>query len=356
MEEDVPISDKLVTKSIANAQKRVEMHNFDQREHLLKYDDVLNKQREVIYSMRRLVLEGKETRGLVKDLSIEFAKDLIDQFAPNKESGQGWDWKSLGDACKAALGIDWNSDWEKKQHDTDGLAKVIFDASQKAYDEREARFGEETMRELERYFFIQAIDHRWKEHLLALDHIKEGIHLRGYAQKDPLVEYRKEGFSLFKMLDRAIRQSALSRLYTVEVLSAEEREAQKQKMMEEMQSKVDQMEMSGPSLDEDHSTADATAAMGANGRMEGQQRAAAPASGEGAAPAPKSAGTEAVMNFMKDYEKRRMGQIEATQSAGAGGGGEAMAAQPVVRKDDKVGRNDPCPCGSGKKFKHCHGR
>ena len=123
-----------------------------------------------------------------------------------------------------------------------------------------------------------------------------------------------------------------------------------------MQSKVDQMEMSGPSLDEDHSTADATAAMGANGRMEGQQRAAAPASGEGAAPAPKSAGTEAVMNFMKDYEKRRMGQIEATQSAGAGGGGEAMAAQPVVRKDDKVGRNDPCPCGSGKKFKHCHGR
>ncbi|MEI7441297.1 MAG: preprotein translocase subunit SecA, partial [bacterium] len=229
MEEDVPISDNLVSKSIENAQKRVELHHFDQREHLLKYDDVLNKQREVIYNMRRLVLEGKETKDLVRDLTREFSYDIAAQFAPDKREGEDWNLDSLLDALRASFNFEdkqkYLADLQSKSLNVDSLAEWINTEAQKIYEAREKSYGTEALRELEKYFFLQSIDHHWKEHLLALDHLKEGIHLRGYAQKDPLVEYRKEGFALFKMLDQAIRQSALSRLYTARLLSQSERDA-----------------------------------------------------------------------------------------------------------------------------------
>jgi len=364
MEEDMPISDKLVNRSIATAQKRVEMQHFEQREQLIKYDDVLNKQREVIYSMRRLVLDGKETRELVRDLSKEFALDVAQEFEANSHGEEGWDWDAFGNIINASFDLDFNDEDKKELLALEGssgippaeLQKWIVRKASDHYDAKVKDHGPETATELERYFFIQSIDFHWKEHLLALDHLKEGIKLRGYAQKDPLVEYRKEGFALFKLLDKCIRQNALSKLYTVRLMSPEEKEAQRQLARDlankKLEGKAEQAspENSTQNLQQASAAARAKAQQGAQqsfGSSKVDVEEARPSSGAGAAGA-------AAMNFMKDYENQRMNQIEGS-SAGATGGA-ADPAQPIQRKEEKVNRNDPCPCGSGKKYKKCHGK
>ncbi len=357
MEEDVPISDNLVSKSIENAQKRVELHHFDQREHLLKYDDVLNKQREVIYNMRRLVLEGKETKDLVRDLTREFSYDIAAQFAPDKREGEDWNLDSLLDALRASFNFEdkqkYLADLQSKSLNVDSLAEWINTEAQKIYEAREKSYGTEALRELEKYFFLQSIDHHWKEHLLALDHLKEGIHLRGYAQKDPLVEYRKEGFALFKMLDQAIRQSALSRLYTARLLSQSERDAMRKREEELALQQIENAAMSAPSLDGD--------TQGSTGIAEAihDPSGVTPNSAEGdpAAQAAVNPALEAALSFMKKYEADKIRQLQ-TANAGAPNTGdrESKATAPIRTSEPKIGRNDPCHCGSGKKYKQCHGK
>ncbi len=357
MEEDVPISDNLVSKSIENAQKRVELHHFDQREHLLKYDDVLNKQREVIYNMRRLVLEGKETKDLVRDLTREFSYDIAAQFAPDKREGEDWNLDSLLDALRASFNFEdkqkYLADLQSKSLNVDSLAEWINTEAQKVYEAREKSYGTEALRELEKYFFLQSIDHHWKEHLLALDHLKEGIHLRGYAQKDPLVEYRKEGFALFKMLDQAIRQSALSRLYTARLLSQSERDAMRKREEELALQQIENAAMSAPSLDGD--------TQGSTGIAEAihDPSGVTPNSAEGdpAAQAAVNPALEAALSFMKKYEADKIRQLQ-TANAGAPntGDSESKATAPIRTSEPKIGRNDPCHCGSGKKYKQCHGK
>lgn len=347
MEEDVPISDRLVSRSIESAQKKVEMHHFDQREHLLKYDDVLNKQREVIYSMRRLVLEGHSTKELVADLSKELARDLVQQFVAAKQSADEWDWKGVGEAVQSSFALRMDEATVKsvqaqlgEKANAEDLTQWIIQRAEEIYARKEAEYGSETLRELEQHFFIQSIDHHWKEHLLALDHLKEGIHLRGYAQKDPLVEYRKEGFALFKLLDKAIRQSALSRLYTVRILSPEE-QAEQRRAMEQRQREIENLQMQGPSLD---AAAEESSVVEAG--------AGAPAAPVAQAAPP--AGVNAALSFMRKYQQQRMDELAKTREGGEVPKEDAVT-KPVVA-GPKVGRNDPCFCGSGKKFKHCHGK
>ncbi len=353
MEEDVPISDGLVSKSIENAQKRVEMHHFDQREHLLKYDDVLNKQREVIYTMRRLVLDGKETKDLVRDLSKEFATDIAAQFEPDRRAGETWNFESLVEALRTAFNFENKDKYIKELQELQdkgalnqtSLVNWITAEAHRIYQEREKTYGEETIRELERYFFLQSIDHHWKEHLLALDHLKEGIHLRGYAQKDPLVEYRKEGFHLFKMLDRVIRQSALSRLFTARILSQAERDALRKREEEEAMRKLESAEFNHPEANIE------------GGSPEANPNIITPS--ETPPPAPNPA-LQAAMSFMKKYESEKIRQLQAaTAGTGPAGGGAAQeveAPTAPLKADPKIGRNDPCFCGSGKKYKQCHGK
>jgi preprotein translocase subunit SecA len=374
MEEDVPISDNLVSKSIANAQKRVELHHFDQREHLLKYDDVLNKQREVIYSMRRLVLEGKETKDLVRDLSREFAMDIASQFEPDRRSGEAWNIESLVESLRTAFNFEdknkYISELKSKVNDTglkvESLAEWITAEAHRVYEEREKLYGSETLRELERYFFLQSIDHHWKEHLLALDHLKEGIHLRGYAQKDPLVEYRKEGFHLFKMLDKVIRQTALSRLFTARILSPTEREAMRKREEDQVMRTLESAQFTHPELNaEGGSGAVANNAQVPLATPTSLQQSAPSngSSGEEAAEAAPNPALQAAMSFMKKYEADKLRQMQAATatsgaSAGAGGGGGAGVepTAPIRSAEPKIGRNDPCFCGSGKKYKNCHGK
>jgi preprotein translocase subunit SecA len=363
MEEDVPIQDRLVTRSIATAQKKVEMHHFDQREHVLKYDDVLNKQREVIYSMRRLVLEGKELKALVQDLSYDFTADLAQQFCPDKQPPSTWDWQALFEAARSSLGLTIAESDRKALEDecnstksSKPVADFLNKKATELYAGKETQLGEEMMRDIEKYFLIQSIDHHWREHLLALDHLREGIHLRGYAQKDPLIEYRKEAFGLFKILDRIIKQSALTRIFTVRPVSRQEQEQQRNQLAQEERARERSMQMRGPSLDAEggegggvDEPADLQAGGGASARPKTEQNEA------------QSRGVNAALNFMKNYQAERtkaLQQAKATQGNAEGNGSEAddSPTKPVTRSGEKIGRNDPCFCGSGKKYKHCHGK
>ena len=301
MEEDVPISDRLITRTILNAQSKVEAHHFDQREHLLKYDDVLNKQREVIYSMRRLVLEGRETRVLIDDLTAELAGDIVGQFS-SAEAPEQWDWAGLREAVRSTFAYDVGDDpkaYFEKAASSNGLTvselkNAVIALCKKIYQEKVIATGEERMADIERYFFIQSIDFHWKEHLLGLDHLKEGIHLRGYAQKDPLVEYRREGFELFRVLDKTIRQNALTRLYTFRLMSPEEEEARRREEMMRRRDAETKMSFSGPEeADGDHSP---SAPAGPEGAAR-PQAAAVPAN-----PAQTNPGLAAAMNFLKQRE------------------------------------------------------
>jgi len=352
MEEDVPIQDRLVTKSIESAQKKVELHHFDQREHVLKYDDVLNKQREVIYSMRRLVLEGKETRSLVNDLTREFILDIVAQFCPSKGDYKDWDWKGLSEAVRTSFGVVFDESTQnsfrpngKGAHAS--IAEFITKIASEFYVAKEAQLGESVMRDIERFYLIQSIDGHWREHLLALDHLREGIFLRGYAQKDPLVEYRREGFDLFKQLDRIIKQSALTRIYTVRPISREEAEEQRKHAEMERMRQAKVMSLRGPQLDSDGGEGGGPESPKTSSMSEGE----AVSSPEGNTQVNK--GVNAAMSFMKQYQQNRMKQLAAAQSSSTSG--DEGPVKPTVKGQAEPGRNEPCHCGSGKKYKNCHG-
>ncbi len=369
MEEDVPISDRLVSRSIESAQKKVEMHHFDQREQLLKYDDVLNKQREVIYSMRRLVLEGKEIKSFVKDLISEMISDMVFQFCPENSPQQSWDLAALDLALKNSLAFPFSGEiqsaFEKansqKPVKQDFVIKEIVKYAGEFYANKEKTLGEGLMRDIERFFLIQSIDNHWRDHLLALDHLKEGIHLRGYAQKDPLIEYRKEGFELFRLLDRAIKQSAISRIFTVRPMTREEQEAQRQATEQARLNAQKDMQLQGPTLDKNTQDEGAQNSNGSSSQASQTQSQAQ----EQAPPVnPRvQAGMNAAMSFLKNYQADKIRQIESAKAQKAAaqntdGSPDHAAeseAKTVTRNQPKVGRNDPCFCGSGKKFKNCHG-
>ncbi|MSP18365.1 MAG: preprotein translocase subunit SecA [Bdellovibrionales bacterium] len=275
MEEDIPIESKLISRAIENAQKKVEGHNYDIRKHLLEYDDVLNKQREVIYELRRLILGGQNTKALVSDIVREQVESICGAFAATKTSTD-WDTKSLLDALiglfDKSLGFTPDSLLLVESRNT--LIDDICKQAQTLYDDREQLMTVEVVRQLEQMIYLGTIDQMWKDHLLNMDHLKEGVGLRGYGQKDPLVEYKKEGFMLFKMMDEQVKQDVITKLYRVQVTKQEE--------VQELQPKRQQMQ------------------------------------------------------FFHGAE-------------------EDSQLRPATREEDKVGRNDPCPCGSGKKFKKCHG-
>ena len=288
MEEGEPIEHRLITRAIANAQRKVEAHNFDVRKHLLEYDDVMNTQREVIYNQRREVLGGETLIEQVMEMTDGVVAAVVDQRAPADTPAHAWDWAALDEAILAQFNIRLQVPEEARERMTrDALESALREATRAAHAQREASFTPPVMRQLEKFVLLQTIDQLWKEHLLNMDHLKEGIGLRGYAQKNPLQEYQKEGFEMFEeMIDR-IHADAVQKVFTVQAVRSEELARLEQRR----QPAAAQMQMSGG----------------------------------GEAPA-------------------------ATRPAGAARGTASRAAEAP-----KVGRNDPCPCGSGKKFKKCHG-
>ncbi|MFZ5906751.1 MAG: preprotein translocase subunit SecA [Nitrospirota bacterium] len=268
MEEDVPIENKVVTKAIENAQKRVEAHNFEIRKHLLEYDDVMNKQRMEIYSFRRETLQSDSLKERVLSMAEEVVDELLSQYCPEDKYRDDWDMKGLRDTF---YGI-FNRVTEYDPVTLDDLRSHMITGLREAYEQKEEEIGADMLRYIERIVMLQVIDTQWKDHLLGMDHMKEGIGLRGYGQKDPLVEYKREAFDMFADMTSRITHDIVSRLFKIQV--------QKNEAIRREPVKISRV----------------------------------------------------------NYNR-----------------GEGAAQVQTVRRAKKVGRNDPCPCGSGKKYKKCCG-
>jgi len=289
IEEDQPIEHRLVTKAIENAQGRVEAHNFEIRKHLLEYDNVMNQQREVIYSQRREVLAGEDLKDSVIEMIEEQAEGIVDLYADEKAHPEDWDLKGLQDVFYQQFSFRWAVPSEEEVGMTrfrDGLNRerlkeLVLQRAKDVYQKKEEEFGEATLRYLEKVIMLQSVDYYWKDHLLAIDQLKEGIGLRGYGQKDPRIEYQKEAYQMFlEMLDR-IKKDTIEKLFAIQIAKEEE------------------------------------------------------------------------VKEMKVERKQTFILSRGEAAQGVGGETEDGKGVTVRREGKKVGRNDPCPCGSGKKYKRC---
>jgi preprotein translocase subunit SecA len=281
-EEGEPIEHRMISKSIENAQKKVEGHNFDIRKHLLDYDDVLNTQRDVIYTKRKEFLAGGEN---LKENLFEMADDISDDLAeaalPEKINSDTIGLEELKESLHAQFNIeidfeDLPEDAVKKEDISEYIQKKVHEY----YEQKEQDISSDTMRQIERFVMLQTVDYLWKDHLLNMDHLREGIGLRGYAQKDPLHEYKREGYDMFGQLIYRLSNDVCEKLFRVQPVSETEME-----------------------------------------RLEKQRRA--------------------------EQHQMVLSRGEAE---------EEEKKKPIRRQEKKIGRNDPCPCGSGKKYKKCHGK
>ncbi len=278
MEEGVPIESRFVSKQIENAQKRVEGQNFSYRKHVLEYDDVMNKQREAVYGLRKQLLEGEDQKEYLMGIADDIMSGFVSQFAGKDTHPDEWDLEGLATAVLRQFGFDYRTEGiNPGQLGSKDLEDALIAKAHEKYNQKEAIIGSAPMRYHERMLMLQIVDSQWKDHLLAMDHLKEGIGLRGYGQRDPLVEYKKESYELFEDLMGRIEEDTLRFLFLLQPVE-EKKQAEQ-------------------------------------------------------------------------VERRRRKQ-EFVMSNQNGGDG---AARQVKRDSPKVGRNDPCPCGSGKKFKKCHG-
>jgi len=281
IEEDQPIEHRLVTRAIEGAQRKVEAHNFEIRKQLLEYDNVMNKQREVIYSQRREVLGSEDLKETVMEMIEEESEGLVDFHTDEKEHPEEWDLKPLQDAFYEEFSFKWTPP-SADGIGRDRLIEAITEKAKETYQKKEEEFGAPTLRYLEKVIMLQSIDFHWKDHLLAVDQLKEGIGLRGYGQRDPLIEYQKEAYQMFlEMLDR-IKKDTLQKLFAVQ-MAKEDRAVEDVKL-----------------------------------------------------------------------ERKQTFVLSRGETAAQGGGKTENGKGVTVRREGKkVGRNDPCPCGSGKKYKRC---
>jgi preprotein translocase subunit SecA len=270
MDENVPIENRMVTKAIENAQKRVEGHNFEIRKHLLEYDDVMNKQRTEIYAFRKEILSSESLKDHILEMIDDTIDILLDTYCPEDKHQEYWDIKELNNALYGIFGV--RAEDIEDIVGIEALREKIREAIIKAYEKKEEEIGTELLRYIERIIMLQVVDNQWKDHLLAMDHLKEGIGLRGYGQKDPLVEYKREAYEMFAQMTERIKSEVLTRVFKVQIRSEDEAE--------------------------------------------------------------------------KISQKRKRPVVYNR------GNGEP---QRPVKKSKKVGRNEPCPCGSGKKYKKCCG-
>ncbi|MBW1896688.1 MAG: preprotein translocase subunit SecA, partial [Deltaproteobacteria bacterium] len=223
MEEGEPIEHGMISKAIENAQRKVEAHNFEIRKQLLKYDDVMNQQREVIYKQRREALSGESLKPAIEEMIRELSEKMADSFGDERTLPGEWDWKGLREGVFHQFGFRIDVNREAMESLTKGgLAELIFEVAMKVYEEKDQAFGADEFRQLEQMIVLQVVDNLWKEHLLAMDHLKEGIGLRGYAQQDPLVVYKREGYEMFMEMIERVKEETVRFLFRVQRASPDE--------------------------------------------------------------------------------------------------------------------------------------
>jgi preprotein translocase subunit SecA len=328
MEEDVPIESRLITKRIAAAQKAVEAQNFAARKHILEYDDVMNKQRQAVYGMRRALLEGQDQKERMLEIIRGILQSAIDVRCPENVHATSWDYTALQSDLLSQFGVKINPQ-ELTQLSRAEIEETLYEKLARRYDEKEQMVGPAIMRDAERMIMLNVIDNQWKDHLLSMDHLKEGIGLRGYGQKDPLIEYKKESFTMFQdMMDR-IEDETIRYLYFLQVAGPDEMagDGQSGRPILPFPSDEDEVEE-----EED----------------EAEMVAVAP----DIRPDLRQAAQNSMQDFTRNIQRKKEKEMADLQFVGSG---TNSGDKKQAISDKKAGRNDPCPCGSGKKYKKCHG-
>ncbi|HXD83636.1 MAG TPA: SEC-C metal-binding domain-containing protein, partial [Rudaea sp.] len=300
MKEHEALEDRMITRVIEKSQRKVESHNFDIRKHLLEFDDTANDQRKVIYEQRNELLDSDDVAQNIADIRYDVFAGLCQRYVPADSVDEQWDVAGLDRALQSEFGFNFDlPHWVEQQHDLSAtdLRDHVTAEVDRFFREKEAMYGSEIMRAAEKFFLLQVLDQYWKEHLAAMDYLRQGIYLRGYAQVQPKQEFKREAFILFERMLEDVKSEVVQRLARIRIQSQAEVEA-----MEERQ------------------------------RQEAERRA---------------------LEFQHAESAGVAAAVPATAAAVAEA---AQAHTPVLRDQPKVGRNDPCPCGSGKKYKQCHGR
>ena len=292
MKEDEAIEAGMLNRAIENAQRKVEAHNFDIRKHLLEYDDVANDQRRVVYGQRNDLMEDEDVHDAILDFRVNVFSNLVDQYMPEGSIDEQWDVPGLEKALDGEFGIkvpihDWLED-DEHMTETD-VSQRISETVTEHFETKETQTGVDVMRHFEKALMLNVLDQQWKDHLGNMDYLRQGIHLRGYAQKQPMQEYKRESFEMFTALLENIQHEVVRILARVEVKAEEDVEA-----------------------------------------------------------------VEARQETPMEYHHEEASAVSGGPGQGPGQGGRPD--EPFVREGRKVGRNEPCPCGSGKKFKQCHGK
>ena len=333
MEEGMPIESGMITKRIEGAQKAVESQNFESRKHLLEYDDVMNKQREAVYGLRRQLLEGVDQRELVLDDYVStILSNALDEFTPENEHPDKWDLKGLEEKLIGQLGLSLSATGinaaELNRHE---LGDAIYERLKQEYEAKEKILGAETMRYHERMVMLSVIDGLWKDHLLSMDHLKEGIGLRGYAQQDPLVAYKRESFDMFEAMMQRFQEDTVRFLFRMQIIDESGQPVQAAPQPSRTVPPAPPVaSASRPPVIEATIPREITSA---------------------AIPVPTRAPQTTIDALEKEFARKKERELKAAQMAG----GSAASAPSQRRTGEKIGRNDPCFCGSGKKYKKCHG-
>jgi preprotein translocase subunit SecA len=349
--DDVPIENKRVTNAIANAQGQVESQNFESRKNVLKYDDVMDRQRKVIYGERREVLEGADVEEQVRTFIDDVVTGVV--TGATQEFAEEWDLEQLWTDLRQIWPV--SLDWKQLEAEAHGVANLdrehliedLKHDAQAAYDRREQEVGAEVMRELERRVLLSVLDRKWREHLYEMDYLREGIYLRAYSQRDPLVEYQREGFDMFATMMDGIKEEAVGFLFNLEV-SLEDEDGDGEEELEV----AEPMRRVIPDIVPDAQDDDAVSADD-------------PLVASGPAEQPNEELDSPAAAFVRSPQIRAKGLQQTRQpqnlsySAPSEAGEAEVRGGTVTTADDpfaKVGRNAQCPCGSGKKYKMCHGR
>jgi preprotein translocase subunit SecA len=331
MEEGVPIESNMISKRIESSQKAVETQNFESRKHVLEYDDVMNKQREAVYGLRKQLMEGVDQKQLItEDYTGTILSNILEEFAPEKATPDEWKLDQAFTAIYDIFGTRLNEGHDAVdalQLGRHELGETLYERIRARYDIKEQILGADAMRYHERIVMLSVLDGLWKDHLLAMDHLKEGIGLRGYAQQDPLVAYKKESFDMFEGMMLRFQEDTSRHLFRMQII--------------------------GPDGQPIETPEQLAAAQAASSTPEPAQQMELAGTVQTAAPVvPIRAPSTTIDALEREFQKKKERELErARQSATA----TADSASGPVRTGEKVGRNDKCPCGSGKKFKNCHG-
>jgi preprotein translocase subunit SecA len=334
MEEGVPIESGMISKRIEAAQKAVETQNFESRKHVLEYDDVMNKQREAVYGLRKQLMEGVDQKQLItEDYTGTILSNILEEFAPEKATPDEWKLDQAFSAIYDIFGAKLNEGPDAidagalSRHD---LGEAIYEKLQARYAIKEQILGDSAMRYHERIVMLSVLDGLWKDHLLAMDHLKEGIGLRGYAQQDPLVAYKKESFDMFEAMMLRFQEDTSRHLFRMQIIGPDGQPIETQEQLAASQAAAQMAQKPAPEL-------------------VGARQASLPS----AAPViPQRQPSTTIDALEREFQKKKERELERARQSG---GEKADVAGPR-RAGEKVGRNDKCPCGSGKKYKNCHGQ